>query len=81
MVKRPFFGKEILVAAERRAIEKILLKYRHEPVSDELKKKIYDSLSDAKEKGTITIPFAVVMRKDPSNIHRNIIEILLETKL
>jgi hypothetical protein len=76
----PFFGKEIYPDKEKKEIEKILFKYRSESVSEDLKKRIYDDLTIAKEKGIINIPFKVVLRKSKFS-RRSYIEILLETKV
>ena len=78
---KPFYGKEIDPAREQALIEKILSKYRHMPFSDDLKKTLYDELSSAKERGDITIPFKIVMRKDSSRAHRAYIEVILDTKV
>lgn len=78
---KAFYGKEIDSDTEQQKIEKILSKYRHMPVSEELKKLIYDELSAAKQRGDILIPFKVVMRKDLSGKHRDCIEVILETKV
>jgi hypothetical protein len=78
---RAFYGKEIDPESEQKIIEKILSKYRHRAVSEELKKTIYSELSAAKERGEITIPFKVVMRKDLSGKHRDYVEVILDTKV
>jgi hypothetical protein len=78
---RPFYGKEIDPGSEQECIEKILSKYRHEPVSEELKKKIHNELAAAKARGVISIPFKVVMQKDSTGKHPDYIEVILETKV
>jgi hypothetical protein len=78
---RAFYGKEIDPGVEQKIIEKILSKYRQSPVSEELKKTIYGELTAAKQRGDITIPFKVVMRKDASGKHREYIEVILDTKV
>ncbi len=77
----PFYGKEIDPDREQAIIQKILSQYRRTPVSEELKKKIHDELSAAKEKGVITIPFKVVMRGDQTGIRLPYIEVILDTKV
>ncbi|MCH9627023.1 MAG: hypothetical protein S4CHLAM2_06570 [Chlamydiales bacterium] len=77
----PFYGKEIDPDQQQEEVRKILSKYALEPVSDALKKKIYADLSHAKHVGQITIPFKIVMRKDPSGVHRDFIEVILDTKV
>lgn len=78
---RPFYGKEIDIETERSRIQKILSKYRGLPVTVELKKTIYDELSNAKEQGLITIPFKIAIKKSSSSNDCEYIEILLETKV
>lgn len=77
----PFYGSEIHPDLQQKEINKILSKYIQEPVSKDLKKKIYDELTTAKASGKITIPFKVVMRKHPSDVHRDFIEVILDTKV
>ena len=77
----PFYGREIDPSQQKEEIKKILSKYIQEPVSDDLKRKIYNELIDAKARGKITIPFKVVMRKTPGNVHRDYIEVILDTKV
>lgn len=77
----PFYGQEIDPDQQKKEIKKILSKHIHEPVSEELKKKIYNELIEAKESGKIAIPFKVVMRKSPDSVHRDIIEVILDTKV
>jgi hypothetical protein len=77
---KAFYGKEIDPSREQEFIENILSKYRQMPVSEDLKKTIYFELSQAKERGDITIPFRVVMRKS-NEYHRAYIEIILDTKV
>lgn len=78
---RPFYGKEIDPDLEQATIQKILSKYARTPVSEELKIIIYNELSAAKEQGSITIPFKVVMRNDRTGLHRPYIEVILDTKV
>ncbi len=77
----PFYGKEIDPDQQQKEVEKILSKYAQEPVSNDLKKKIYEALLHAKNTGRISIPFKIVMRKDPSGVHRDFIEVILDTKV
>ncbi len=77
----PFYGRNIDPRQEKNEIEKILSRYSQEPVSEDLKKKIYDELTEARAQGKISIPFKVVIRKTPSNVHRDYIEVLLDTKV
>ncbi len=77
----PFYGCEIDPNDEQAKINKILSKYSLEPVSDDLRKKIYSELTRAKAEGIIKIPFKVIMRKHPTHAHRNFIEVVLDTKV
>lgn len=58
-------------------IEKVLSKYREEPVCLELKNKIYDELAALK----LPVAAEVVLRKDPLGVHRDFVEVILETKV
>lgn len=80
-MEHPFYDKVILRDKEQAYIQKLLTKYRHEPVSEELKAKIWDELQMEKHKGNITIPFKVIMQRDPSQKQGDYIEILLDTKV
>lgn len=59
-----FFEIPIDPGADKLKIEKILRKFRQEPVTEELRKKIYLELVDLKESGMISSPFQVVLRED-----------------
>ncbi len=76
-----FYGKEIDRNHEQLLIEKMLSKYRFEPVSEELKKIIHKELAAAKERGEITIPFKVVMHSSNSPTHQAYIEVILDSKV
>lgn len=77
----PFYGTEIIRRKEQEYIQKLMEKHKNEPVSAELKAKIWDELQMEKYKGNITIPFKLVLKKDPSNKFPDSIEIILETKV
>lgn len=79
--EHPFYGVEIIRRKEHAWIETLLKKYRNEPVTDELKGKIWDELQMEKHKGNITIPFKVVMRRDASKKFPDYIEVILDTKV
>ncbi len=79
--EHPFYGVEILPDQEQAYIRKILLKYRNEPVTDELKAKIWDELQMEKYDGRIKIPFKVVMKKDFFRKFPDTIEVILDTKV
>ncbi len=79
--EHPFYGKEILADREQKLIQKMLKKYKNETVNEELKKKIWDDLQQAKFLGNITIPFKVVMRRDQSGKFPSYVEVILDTKV
>lgn len=77
----PFYGYEIVRRKEQEYIETLLAKYKHDPVNDALKQKIWDELQMEKYHGRITIPFKVVMRSDASGLFPNYLEVILDTKV
>lgn len=79
--EHPFYDIEIIRRQEKDYIEKLLRKYRHEQVTDELKAKIWDELQMEKYQGHITIPFRVIMRRDALKKYPDYIEIILDTKV
>lgn len=79
--EHPFYGISINRRQEQAYIQNLLKKYRHEPVTDELKAKIWDELQMEKYKGNITIPFKVVMRRDAFKKYPDYIEVILDTKV
>jgi hypothetical protein len=79
--EHPFYGYVILRRKEEDYIRKLLEKYRNEPVSEELKKKVWDELQMEKHYGRITIPFKLGVRRDPYGKFPDSIEIILDTKV
>ena len=77
----PYYGKVINRDGEQEYMQELLKKYRSEPVSEELRCKIYDEFMWEKHLGNITIPFQVVMQKDESGKGVNYIDIILEPKV
>lgn len=77
----PFYGHVIIRRQEQEYIQQLLKKYQHEPVSDELKKKVWDELQMEKHYGRITIPFKLAVRRDPYGKFPDAIEIILDTKV
>jgi hypothetical protein len=77
----PFYEKDIIRDQEQEYIQKLLKKYRKEPVSEELKKKVWDELQMEKHYGRITIPFKIALRRDPYGKFPDYIEIILDTKV
>ena len=79
--EHPFYGYDILRNREQQYIQNLLKKYKNEPVTDDLKKKIWDELQMEKYQGNVTIPFKVAIRKDPSGKFPEYIEVILDTKV
>lgn len=77
----PFYGYTIVRSSQKELIESILRKYKKEPATEELKKKIWDELQSEKHLGRVTIPFKVVLRRDPSGKYPDYVEIILDTKV
>lgn len=77
----PFYGEIIDPEEEQEQIDKILFKYKSEPASEDLKKKIYNELAAAKAAGIISIPFKIVMRKASTPAQVDLIEVILDTKV
>jgi hypothetical protein len=78
---RPFYGKKISRHEEQEHIQRVVDKYRMEPADEKLHEKVYNELMFDKYLGKITIPFRVVLQKDPTGIRRPYIDILLDTKV
>lgn len=79
--EHPFYGYPIIRRKESEYIKSILKKYQGEPVSDELKKKVWDELQMEKHFGRITIPFKLAVRRDPYGKFPDLIEVILDTKV
>ena len=77
----PFYGEDIIRRKEQNYIHNLLKKYKNEPVTDELKKKIWDELQNEKHLGNIKIPFKIAIRKDPSRKFPDYVEVILDTKV
>jgi hypothetical protein len=77
----PFYGYEIIRREQKEYIESLLKKYQNEPVTEELKKKIWDELQMEKYYGRVTIPFKVTTRLDSSGKFPNHIEVILDSKV
>jgi len=77
----PFYGIDILKDREKEFILNLLKKYKNEPVSEELQKKIWNELQMEKYKGNVKIPFKVVIRRDLLKKYPDYIEIILDTKV
>lgn len=68
--------KPVLRHQEQEYINKLLKRFKDQPPTPELKKKIWEELMMEKHLGRITIPFKVFLRKDPP-----MIEVILDTKV
>lgn len=76
-----FYGYSIVRNEQQELIQTLLKKYSKEPPSEELKKKIWDELQKEKFLGHLTIPFKVVLRRDPAGQFPSYIEVILDTKV
>jgi hypothetical protein len=81
MSEHPFYGQEVYRNQQQKYIQNLLKKYKKEPATEELKKKIWDELQMEKHKGKITIPFKIVLRQDSSGKYPNFVEVILDTKV
>ncbi|NGX58541.1 MAG: hypothetical protein K940chlam3_01448 [Chlamydiae bacterium] len=83
MAKREhyFYDKAILADRETEHVNKLLEKYKHEKVDEDLKKKIWEELQHEKHLGNISIPFKIVLRRDEYGKYPDTIEVILDTKL
>lgn len=77
----PFYDEEIYRTRQQEYIQKLLEKYKKDPVDDALKKKIWDELQAEKYAGRVTIPFKIAMRRDPYHKIPDYIEVILDTKV
>ncbi len=76
-----FYGFDIFCLEQQDYIKNLLKKYKNEPITEELKKKIWDELQMEKYAGKITIPFKMTSRRDPYGNFPPVIEIILDTKV
>lgn len=79
--EHPFYGVDVVRRQQQEYIQNLLKKYKKEPVSEELKKKIWDELQMEKHLGRIIIPFKITSRRDPYGKFPEQIEIILDTKV
>ncbi len=80
-MNEPFYDQEIIRRQQHEYINEILSKFKGEKPSEELKRKIYEELMMEKHLGRISIPFKVVLRKDPHQQFPDIVEVILDTKV
>jgi len=76
-----FYDQPIHEDKEQALIQKVLAKYKNEPVNEELHQKIWDDLQEEKQKGNLNIPFKVVMRRDAAGKFPPYVEVILDTRL
>lgn len=81
MHKHYFYDQLIIRREQQDYIRKLLRKYQEEPVSDALKKKVWDELQMEKYRGNVTIPFKIGVRRDPYGKFPDLIEVILDTKV
>ncbi len=77
----PFYGYTIVRNEQQELVQSLLRKYKKEAATEELKKKIWDELQKEKYLGRLTIPFKVVLRRDPTGKFPDYIEVILDTKV
>ena len=79
--EHPFYGQTIVRQNQEDYVKSLMLKYQDEPISEELKKKIWNELQMEKHYGRLTIPFKMAVRRDPYGKFPDKIEIILDTKV
>lgn len=79
--EHPFYGHVIIRRKEEEYIKSLMQKYKHDPVNEELKKKVWDELQMEKHYGRITIPFKLAIRMDPYGKFPDLLEVILDTKV
>lgn len=79
--KHLFYGHEIIRDREQNYVNQLLAQFKGRKVTEELQKEIWNLLQQEKYKGALTIPFKMAMRRDPSGIHPDYIEVILDTKV
>lgn len=78
---RPYYGKWIIPDEEQKRIETLMKPFQNQPVSEELRKQVYETLSEAKFRGEISIPFRIVIAQDAYKRYPDCLKIILDTKL
>lgn len=79
--EHPFYGQEIYRQQQQDYIKLLLKKYKDLPVTEDLKKQIWDELQMEKHLGRVTIPFKIATRYDPYGKLAPYIEVILDTKV
>ena len=81
MIPTLFTAIRLSGTSSRSISRSLLKKYDKEPATEELKKKIWDELQNEKFLGRVTIPFKIVLRRDPKGQFPSYIEVILDTKV
>lgn len=76
-----FYGKPIHPDDEQERIELILTEYKDIPVGEKLLEQVHARLMEERFLGNISIPFTIEIKKDPSKLRPDCLEINLETKV
>lgn len=79
--EKPYYGKWIIPDDEQGRIQKLMEPYQNRPVTEELRKEVYEVLSTAKARGEISIPFRIVLQKDAYGRQPDCLKVILDTKL
>lgn len=79
--EHPFYDKYIFRKKEEEYIKKLLKKYEGSEVNDDLKKKVWEELTQQKLEGKITIPFKLSLRRDATGKFPPYLEVILDTKV
>lgn len=79
--EHPFYGQWIFRQRQQEFVNKLLEKYKNEPATEELKKKIWDELQMEKHHGRLTIPFKIALRRDIYGKFPDYVEVILDTKV
>lgn len=77
----PFYGENVIRGEEQEFIKNLLKKYKDTPVDEELQKKIWNDLQMEKYKGTIKIPFKVILKRDALRKYPDYVEVILDSKV
>lgn len=81
MSHAPFYGQKIARLQQQELVQEVLNKFHKRPVDEELKKDVYNELSQLKFEGKLTMPFKVIIQKDETGFREDYLDVLLETKV
>jgi hypothetical protein len=76
-----FYDVHIYRDREKSYIQHLLEKYQGQPITEELKKNIWEELQKEKYEGNIKIPFRIVTRQDATGKYPSSLEVILDTKV